>query len=403
MNLTPELERARVEIEGYAREFGLDFFETIFEMINYRQMNEVASYGGLPTRYPHWRFGMDYDRLSKGYTFGLHKIYEMVINNDPCYAYLLEANPMVIQKMVMAHVYAHCDFFKNNLWFAETNRKMVDEMANHGTRVRRYIDKFGIEKVETFLDVCLSIENLIDPLPAFIKRQRDKEPEEEERKPVKLKKLRSKSYMDSFINPPEYLEKQKEKMREGEEESRKFPEEPQKDVLLFLLDYAPVENWQKDILDIIREESYYFAPQRQTKIMNEGWASYWHSTILTQKALADSEVIDYADVHSSTLGGAPGAINPYRLGYYLFKDIEDRWNRGRFGRGSSVYRRAAGVPGPEILLAGRVEAGRNPAGRRRSPRPLRSTVRQQRARQTDPLLRVRRSIRQAGGRSTGAV
>ena len=329
MNLTPELERARIEIEGYARECGLDFFDTIFEMINYRQMNEVASYGGLPSRYPHWRFGMDYDRLSKGYTFGLHKIYEMVINNDPCYAYLLEANPMVIQKMVMAHVYAHCDFFKNNLWFAETNRKMIDEMANHGTRIRRYIDKYGLEKVESFLDMCLSIENLVDPLSPFIKRKRD-DWEEGERK--EYKKLRSKPYMDKFINPPEFLRKQKEKEKLEEEKKKKFPEDPQKDTVYFLLEHAPVDAWQKDVLSMIREESYYFAPQRQTKILNEGWATYWHSTILTRKALGDSEIIDYADVHSSTLGGSPGVINPYKIGLLLLRDIEDRWNKGRFGK-----------------------------------------------------------------------
>src|SRR5437773_6971106 len=133
-SLPKELEDMRREIEVYARDYGLDFFPVIFEVLDYEQMNQVAAYGGFPTRYPHWRFGMEYEQLSKSYAYGLSKIYEMVINNDPCYAYLLECNEMVDQKIVMAHVYGHCDFFKNNQWFAHTSRKMMDDIANHGTR-----------------------------------------------------------------------------------------------------------------------------------------------------------------------------------------------------------------------------------------------------------------------------
>src|ERR1700737_2053089 len=116
-NLSPELARIRGDAEGY----GLDFFETIFEMVDYEQINSLASYGGFPVRYPHWRFGMDYDQLSKGYTWGLQKIYEMVINTNPSYAYLMKSNNIVDQKTVIAHVYGHTDFFKNNYWFSKTN------------------------------------------------------------------------------------------------------------------------------------------------------------------------------------------------------------------------------------------------------------------------------------------
>jgi len=162
MSLTPELSAFKDEIRGYAREYGLDFYETIFEVVEYDELNEIASFGGFPTRYPHWRFGMEYEELAKGYSYGLSKIYEMVINNDPCYAYLMRCNNLVDQKLVMAHVYGHCDFFKNNLWFAHTNRKMMDEMANHAIRIRRYVEHFGENRVENFVDVCLSLENLID-------------------------------------------------------------------------------------------------------------------------------------------------------------------------------------------------------------------------------------------------
>lgn len=279
MTLPKNLALIKEQIEGYAREYGLNFFETIFEMLDFEQINEVASYGGFPTRYPHWRFGMEYDRMSKGYTYGLQKIYEMVINNDPCYAYLLNSNNLVDQKIVIGHVYAHCDFFKNNYWFSCTNRKMMDEMANHSTRVKQYIEQFGEEAVEMFLDTCLSIENLIDIHRPFIKREEEKKMRPEEEKDLKDRfakyRLKSKLYMDYYINPHEFLEQMdadEQKKKEDHEKTRKFPENPQQDVLLFLLHYAPLTNWQADILSIIREESYYFAPQGQTKIMNEGWA-----------------------------------------------------------------------------------------------------------------------------------
>ena len=171
MTLTARLRQIKEEVMGYARDFGLDFFDTYFQLLDYDQINEVAAYGGFPTRYPHWRFGMEYDRMAKGHLYGLHKIYEMVINNDPCYAYLLEGNSLVEQKTVMAHVYAHCDFFKNNVWFKDTNRKMMNEMANHATRVRRYMSKHGVDEVEGFIDTCLSLENLIDRNAPGIRRQ----------------------------------------------------------------------------------------------------------------------------------------------------------------------------------------------------------------------------------------
>src|SRR5436189_4282523 len=128
-NLPPHLRVLKDEIEGYARDYGLDFYETIFEVVDADDLNEIAAYGGFPTRYPHWSFGMQYEELRKGYDYGLSKIYEMVINNDPCYAYLMRCNHTVDQKLVMAHVYGHCDFFKNNAYFDHTSRKMMDEMA----------------------------------------------------------------------------------------------------------------------------------------------------------------------------------------------------------------------------------------------------------------------------------
>ena len=169
--LPADLRALKLEIEGYARQYGLDFYETIFEVLDAEDLNEVAAYGGFPTRYPHWSFGMAFEELKKGYDYGLSKIYEMVINNDPCYAYLMRSNHTVDQKLVMAHVYGHCDFFKNNAYFAHTNRKMMDEMANHGARLRRYAEKYGEDEVETFVDRCMSIDDLIDVHSTAIRRR----------------------------------------------------------------------------------------------------------------------------------------------------------------------------------------------------------------------------------------
>jgi stage V sporulation protein R len=337
-SLPSHLRSLKEEIEGYAREYGLDFYETIFEVVDAEDLNEIAAYGGFPTRYPHWSFGMSFEELRKGYDYGLSKIYEMVINNDPCYAYLMRCNHVVDQKLVMAHVYGHCDFFKNNAYFAHTSRKMMDEMANHGVRIRRYTEKYGEEEVEIFLDRCMSIDDLIDVHSPAIRRRDEvsrynfDKPEEEEEE-VKLTRFKSKGYMDSYINPLDVLKaEEKERKKLKEETARKFPEQPEKDILLFLIEHAPLKGWQRDVLSIIRDEAYYFAPQAQTKIMNEGWASYWHSTIMSQKALKPSEVIDYADHHSGTMATHGGRINPYKLGIELFRDIEHRWNTGKFGQ-----------------------------------------------------------------------
>ncbi|MCS6976629.1 MAG: SpoVR family protein [Gemmatales bacterium] len=335
--LPPDLRALQKEIEGYAREFGLDFFETIFEVLDADDLNEVAAYGGFPTRYPHWSFGMAYEELKKSYDYGLSKIYEMVINNDPCYAYLMRCNHVVDQKLVMAHVYGHCDFFKNNQFFAHTNRKMMDEMANHGNRIRRYAEKYGEDEIERFLDICLSIDDLIDVHSVAIKRRDevsryDFSVEKEEDEP-RATRFKSKSYMDEYLNPPELLKAEEEERRRLKEQlSKNFPERPEKDVLLFLIEHAPLKGWQRDVLSIVRDEAYYFAPQAMTKIMNEGWASYWHSTIMTTKALHPSEVVDYCDHHCGTMAPYRGRINPYKLGIELFRDIEYRWNTGRFGK-----------------------------------------------------------------------
>lgn len=334
--LPSNLRELQREIEGYAREYGLDFYETIFEVLDADDLNEVAAYGGFPTRYPHWSFGMQYEELKKGYDYGLSKIYEMVINNDPCYAYLMRCNHVVDQKLVMAHVYGHCDFFKNNHYFAHTSRKMMDEMANHGARLRHYGERHGEDEVENFIDKCMSIDDLIDVHSTAIKRRETTSRydfTEKEEETVKATRFKSKQYMDEYVNPRDVLRAEEdERKKQREQAAKNFPEHPEKDVLLFLIEHAPLKGWQRDVLSIVRDEAYYFAPQGQTKIMNEGWASYWHSTIMTTKALHPSEVVDYCDHHCGTMAPYRGRINPYKLGIELFRDVERRWNTGQFGK-----------------------------------------------------------------------
>ncbi|MEM1330325.1 MAG: SpoVR family protein [Planctomycetota bacterium] len=328
-DLPRELLEHMKRIKAKAREVGLDFFEVVFERLDFDTMNQIAAFGGFPVRYPHWKWGMEYEKLRKRDAYGLGRIYEMVINNDPCYAYLQESNSVLDQKLVMAHVYGHADFFKQNLWFSKTDRKMMDQMANHATRVRRHAERHGQEAVERFIDDCLALEHLIDPHSVFVAREPSSPAPSGGFNPDRLP---AKDYMDPFINPPEEIERQRAAYEQDQQDRRgAFPEQPLRDVLLFLMHHAPLEEWQQDILSIVRDESYYFAPQAMTKVMNEGWATYWHSKLMTEHFLEDSEVVDYAEQHSGVVHMPPGGFNPYKIGVEMFKDIERRWDRGQHG------------------------------------------------------------------------
>jgi len=336
-----ELLRLKEEIEQYAIGYGLTYHPVVFEVCNYDTICILASLGGFPSRYPHWRFGMDYDQLSKGNTYGFQKIYELVINTDPCYAYLLSSNRIVDQKLVMAHVYGHADFFKNNAWFRNTDKSMMDVMANHGTKIRKYMNRYGQDRVESFIDAALSLENLLDVNILFETSQVVRQREELE-KTAKEEALKDDDDGDisqalkSFMRSKARTEKKDEPVAPPEREfDYKAIDEGAKgtrDIMRFLMNNAPIEEWQSDIIGCLREEAYYFLPQRMTKIMNEGWASYWHSKIMTNKALNSSEIIDFADIHSGVMAMSQKSINPYKIGIELFRDIEHRWDTGKFGK-----------------------------------------------------------------------
>ena len=305
------MRQARIT-EVQAREAGLSFFEVVFEMLDARDVNAVAAYGGFPHRYPSWRFGMEFERLHKGYSYGLSKIYELVINNDPTYAYLVSSNSLMEQKLVMAHVFGHADFFKHNVWFSPTNRKMVDAMARNASRMRDLIDRQGQDCVEKFLDLALSLESLIDPYQPLRDSLKGgtRMPEQHEGIAERARRSFEAVWSDPGGSP------------EARPRRQSSPGIPTYDILGFLIEHAPLEPWQVEVLRVVREEAYYFLPQRMTKIMNEGWASFWHSRLLTGGLLSASEVVDFADCHAGATAVAPGQLNPYKLGIELFRYAE---------------------------------------------------------------------------------
>jgi stage V sporulation protein R len=200
------------------------------------------------------------------YDLNLSKIYELVINSNPCYAFLLDGNSLIQNKLIVAHVLAHCDFFKNNARFSNTNRDMVESMAASSERIRQYEMEHGKGAVESFLDACLAIQEHIDPSLLRPKLRWKREADDGHRQ---VKAERSTPYDDLW----------RLEGAEGEPDPvkpiRKFPPQPEKDLVLFIMEYSTIlEDWQRDILTIIRDEMLYFWPQLETKIMNEGWATY---------------------------------------------------------------------------------------------------------------------------------
>jgi stage V sporulation protein R len=335
-----ELRTWQTIIQAIAQRRGLDFFPIIFDVLDWDTIAEVASYRGLPDHFSHWKFGEEYVKMRKSFSYGLSKIYEMVINTNPSIAYLLEENKLVDQKLVMAHVCAHVDFFKNNAWFKRSDRNMLATSRAAGERIDGYRKEYGESVVDDFLTDCMKIENLIDArIPYAIKSGTKKNNHGKlSKKGEDLFRFRSDlPYLDEFLNPREWIKAQREALKNRQERASeirkglKFPARPVRDILLFLLRFAPMEEWQRDILDIFRQESYYFLPQRMTKIANEGWAAYWHSELMVKRGLAPpEEIVDYALHNAGTLG-SPG-LNPYKLGLMLYMDIEYRWDSGRHGK-----------------------------------------------------------------------
>lgn len=318
-----ELESAIAEIWVIAQRLGLDPFPVHFELVPASIMYEFGAYG-LPGRFSHWTHGRAYQQIKTMYDYGLSKIYELVVNANPAYAFLLENNSVLQNKVVAAHVLAHSDFFKHNVYFAHTSRAMLETVGVNAERLREYEYEHGQETVEAFLDAVLSIQEHFDP-HLRVRRQGPAEKEQRRRRPETGYDDLFYLGNEQFVPPPAV--------------PKRFPAEPEKDVILFLAEHAAeLEDWQRDVLQIVRAEQLYFLPQMQTKVMNEGWAAYWHARIIRELDLSSDEYLQFASMHAGVLAPSRRGVNPYYVGMKIFEDIERRWDepsdeeRERHGR-----------------------------------------------------------------------
>ena len=316
-----ELETAIERIWEIARRFDLDPYPVNFELVPATIMYEFGSYG-LPGRFSHWTRGKAYYRMKTDYDYGLSKIYELVVNTNPSYAFLMEQNDLVQNKVVVAHVLGHTDFFKNNAYFRQTPSNMIDKVSVNADRIRKYEYDHGVAAVERFLDAVLAIQEHIDP---NFRIRHDAYEDADERARNRAAE-RETEYEDLWA-----LETRGQHTATEEEQAnprpRTFPPQPEKDVLLFLAQHAPaLAEWQRDVLMIVREEMHYFVPQMQTKTINEGWASLWHSRIMRELDVTDAEYAAFAQMHANVLAPQRMHINPYHLGYHILEDIERRWD-----------------------------------------------------------------------------
>lgn len=263
-----EIKKWNEKIEEKAREFKLDVYPQEFEIIGYKEMISNEVYIGMPSKYPHWSYGKAYDKKKSLYDVNIVGLpYEMVINSNPCLAYLMRENNMSLQILTMAHVYGHNDFFKNNRMFKTTIAEDVVSMFKRNADIiRGYVEdiNIGYEKVERVLDAAHGIKFQIV----------------------------------------------------GSEEE---------DIFEYLIKKSNLKDYEKNILRIVKKESLYFMPQIETKIMNEGWASFWHYKILNSLNLDFKNHIEFLKNHNQVVAPMIGGINPYYVGFKIFMDIEKRF------------------------------------------------------------------------------
>ncbi|MGB7605503.1 MAG: SpoVR family protein [Lutisporaceae bacterium] len=312
-----ELQQWNEVIETLVAKEGLNVYEQMFEIIDYKDMLDYEAYTGMPSRYPHWSYGKAYEKNRTLYQYNLTGLpYEMVINSDPCLAYLMKENSLLLQILTIAHVYGHNDFFKNNRLFKQgTDAKATIEVfKRNADMVRSYVNdpSIGYKNIETLLDAVHSVRFQVARVIG------DKRISDEE-----LKQQLMSEYKDSFVhnNPLKPYIKQ-----EPPDLSR-IPLNHEDDLLYFITKHGDMEDWERNIVDIVRREALYFIPQIETKIMNEGWASYWHYNILKELELSQELYLEFIKRHNDVIAPIPMIINPYYLGFKIFQDIEARYGR----------------------------------------------------------------------------
>ena len=314
-----ELEKWDERIKEIVAEEGLDTYPQEFEICDFNEMLAYEAYAGMPSHYPHWSFGKAYERKRTLYQLGIVGLpYEMVINSNPTLAYLMRDNTLLLQILTIAHVYAHNDFFKNNYLFAETHPEYtIEKFKAHADRIRSYIEdpSIGAEKVEWILDAAHALQFQCR------RAKKIKKLSIEEQKKRLIEKSRPRHDPFSSIHKREKFEPP---------DLNRLPLEPEEDILLFIRDYNPyLEEWEKDILTIVVEEANYFLPQIETKIMNEGWASYWHDTLFRNDNRIKGHETSFAKINAKVTSINRIGLNPYAIGLRLFQYIENQANKGR--------------------------------------------------------------------------
>ncbi|MGL6175332.1 MAG: SpoVR family protein [Cellulosilyticaceae bacterium] len=284
MNYTiQELLEYNEKIEKLVDEIGLDCYKQEFEIISFEDMLCYEAYVGMPSHYPHWSFGKSYEKTKTLYSYNLTGLpYEMVINSNPCIAYLMKDNTLLLQVLTIAHVYGHNDFFNNNRLFKEYTRAelTVEMFKNHANRVREYIQdpSIGYDEVEKIIDAAHAIKFNCGA--------------------------------GSSVRHDEH----------------KKIEYPYENLQEFLCLYGDLEEWQKDVLTIVMEESRYFVPQMETKIMNEGWASFWHYQILNRLGLSQGMQMEFLGIHNNVISPHSGSLNPYYIGFKIWEDLYKKYD-----------------------------------------------------------------------------
>ena len=323
----PLIEKYDQEIAKCAAEYKLDTYPNQIEVISTEQMMDAYSSAGMPVGYNHWSFGKQFLQTAKLYKRGqMGLAYEIVINSDPCIAYLMEENTMMMQALVIAHAcYGHNSFFKGNYLFRSWTdaSAIIDYLLFAKNYIANCEMRHGIEAVEQVIDSCHSIMNHgVDrykrpaPISAAEEEKRQREREEYQQRQVN----------DLWRTIPLKIADKEVK------NAARFPEEPQENILYFLEKNAPLlEPWQREVIRIVRKIAQYFYPQRQTQVMNEGWATFWHYTLLhtlyDKGLVTDGFMLEFLQSHTSVIYQPPfdspwyNSINPYALGYAMFQDI----------------------------------------------------------------------------------
>ena len=320
------LEQYQTEIARVAAHYRLDTYPNQIEVITAEQMMDAYSSVGMPIGYSHASYGKKFIQTEQNYKRGqMGLAYEIVINSNPCIAYLMEENTLPMQALVMAHAcYGHNSFFKGNYLFKTWTDadSIIDYLVFAKNYISRCEEKYGITQVESLIDSCHALMNYgVD---------RYKRPQQTSLFEEQKRQKEREDYMQSQVN--ELWRTIPAQQQEAKKQERHFPQEPQENILYFIEKNAPLlESWQREIIRIVRKISQYFYPQKQTQVMNEGWATFWHYTILNhlydEGKLTDSFMMEFLQSHTNVVYQPPynsnyySGINPYALGFNMMVDI----------------------------------------------------------------------------------